>query len=43
METYQQSTNTLSNPQNNCFACHRVNTTNVSRIFNSLLPLPLGK
>ena len=43
METYRQSFDTLSNPDNNCFACHTTNTTRVSRIFKGLLPLPLGK
>jgi hypothetical protein len=42
METYQQSLDTLHRSDNNCFACHRSNTTGVSRIFKSITPLSLA-
>jgi hypothetical protein len=37
METFQQQTG------NNCFSCHRTNTTNVSHVYPIVLPLPLKK
>ena len=41
MEIYQQGGNSLKNPDSNCFARHKTNTTSVSRIFRALAPLPL--
>jgi hypothetical protein len=41
METYQQTLNSQHDTSNNCFACHRTNTTSVSRIFRALTPLSL--
>jgi hypothetical protein len=39
METYQQGTNTTNVAAENCFGCHRSNTTGVSHVFGGLKPL----
>jgi hypothetical protein len=41
METYQQTRNAQFAKQNNCFACHAKNTTDVSKIFGATQPLKL--
>ncbi|HEY0760807.1 MAG TPA: hypothetical protein VGD61_00410 [Pyrinomonadaceae bacterium] len=39
METYQQGTASFNAFSNNCFNCHKSNTTIVSHVYNSLKPL----